>query len=65
MPDNLFYIDPELNFPVGQVFEVPDHYNGHQRGTWYYRSHFSETLRGPFMSSDAAQFHLIRDDDGA
>ena len=66
MPDaNLFQIFPDLSFPIGQVFEVPDQYNGNMRGTWYFRSHFSGTLHGPFMNRDAAQFHLNRDHDCA
>lgn len=66
MPDAaLLQINPGLHFPIGQVFEVPDQYNGHTRGTWYFRSHFSGTLNGPFMNKDAAQFHLNRDDDCA
>lgn len=63
--DNLLHIEPELEFPIGQVFEVPDQYNGHQRGTFYFRSLFSHCLRGPFKTQDEAAFHLCRDDDGA
>jgi len=58
-------IEPELHFPIGQVFEVPDQFNGHQRGTFYFRSLFTHALRGPFKTQDHASFCLIRDDDGA
>ncbi len=59
-------IRPKLHFPIGVVFEIPDQYNGHQRGTFYYRSRFTEALRGPFKTIDQAEFHLNRvDDDGA
>lgn len=58
-------IDPTLHFPIGKVFEVPDQYNGHQRGTFYFRSLFSHALRGPFKTAEEASFYLCRDDDGA
>jgi len=63
--NNLSRIDPELHFPIGQVFEVPDQYNGHQRGTFYFRSLFTHALRGTFKTQEQASFHLIRDDDGS
>lgn len=65
MTDNVRRIEPELHFPIGQVFEVPDQFNGHQRGTYYFRSIFNHQLRGPFKTPDEAAFYLLRDDDGA
>ena len=66
MTDNVGRIEPELQFPIGQVFQVPDHYNGHQRGTYYFRSIFPpHNIRGPFHTPDQASFHLLRDDDGS
>lgn len=57
--DNLLRMSPELHFPMNEVFEVPDEFNGHQRGTFYYRNS-SGTLRGPFMNPDEAGFDLCR-----
>ena len=65
MRSNLYRIEPKLNFPIGKAFEIPDHYNGHQRGTWYFRSVFSHNLIGPFKNEAEASFHLLRDNDGA
>jgi hypothetical protein len=37
--ENVFRMTPaELHFPVGVVFNVPDEFNGRQRGTNYFRS---------------------------
>lgn len=65
--ENVFRMTPpELHFPVGQVFNVPDEFNGRQRGTYYFRSVLSGRLRGPFLSSRMAQMTLTHDcDDGA
>lgn len=57
--DNLLRITPELHFPLNEVFEVPDEFNGHQRGTFYYRN-ARGTLRGPFMNTEEAGFDLCR-----
>jgi hypothetical protein len=65
-PTNLYRIDPQLHFPVGEVFRVPDEFNGKQRGTYYFRSIFSGRLRGPFISDTTAKLALHHDqDDGA
>lgn len=66
MHDNVFKIDPPLHFPKEVVFEIPDHFNGPSRGTFYYRT-WSGTLRGPFANEVHANFHLLRelDNDGA
>lgn len=57
--DNMLRIAPDLHFPIGQVFEVPDEFNGTQRGTFYYRS-TEGTLRGPFMNEAEADFMMRR-----
>ena len=59
---NVLRIEPELCFPIGTVFEIPDQFNGHQRGTFYFRSIYNWKLRGPFMTAEQASYHLIRDD---
>lgn len=56
---NLLRITPELHFPLNEVFEVPDEFNGHQRGTFYYRNSRG-VLRGPFMNTEEAGFDLCR-----
>lgn len=56
---NLLRINPELHFPQNEVFEVPDEFNGHQRGTFYYRNSRG-TLRGPFMNPEEAGYDLCR-----
>jgi hypothetical protein len=56
---NILRINPELSFPLNEIFEVPDEFNGHQRGTFYYRNS-SGVLRGPFMNAEEAGFHLCR-----
>jgi hypothetical protein len=58
---NLLRINPELHFPQNEVFEVPDEFNGHQRGTFYYRNGRG-VLRGPFMNAEEAGFDLCRHD---
>lgn len=58
-------IYPDLHFPVGQVFRVPDEFNGKRRGTYYFRSVFNGHLRGPFVSETSAKLALHYDDDGA
>jgi hypothetical protein len=66
--DNVFRMTPpELRFPVGQVFQIDDEFNGRQRGTFYFRSVLTGRLRGPFLSSRMAQLNLTHDcdDDGA
>lgn len=65
MTSEVHRMSPVLHFPVGSVFTVPDEYNGHQRGTHYYRSIFTGSMRGPFKTPDEAAFHLCRDDDRA
>lgn len=61
----LLRIHPQLHFPWGTPFEVPDESNGHQRGTWYYRAPFEQnTLRGPFHNEIEAQFHLDNEEAG-
>lgn len=55
----LLRISPELHFPLNEVFEVPDEFNGHQRGTYYYRNSRG-VLRGPFMNTEEAGFDLCR-----
>lgn len=57
--DNLLRIEPALHFPIGQVFEVPDEFNGTQRGTFYFRNADGK-LRGPFMNADEAEFMMKR-----
>jgi hypothetical protein len=56
---NILRVSPELHFPLNEVFEVPDEFNGHQRGTFYYRNG-SGVLRGPFMNPEEAGFDLCR-----
>jgi hypothetical protein len=56
---NIFRMSPELHFPLNEVFEVPDEFNGHQRGTFYYRNGRG-VLRGPFMNPEEAGFDLCR-----
>lgn len=65
MADNLLHIRPELHFPIGFVFEVKDGFNGHQRGTWYFRSIYNDKLNGPFKHEAEAEFHKMRDHDSA
>lgn len=55
----LLRIEPELHFPMNEVFEVPDEFNGHARGTFYYRNS-NGVLRGPFMNPEEAGFDLCR-----
>lgn len=62
---NVRRIDPELHFPIGFVFEVPDQFNGNQRGTWYFRSIYNDALIGPFKHEAEAEFHKMRDHDCA
>lgn len=57
---NILHIYPELHFPLEQVFEVPDEFNGSQRGTHYYRT-ARGTLRGPFANEAEAGFYLERE----
>jgi len=45
---------PQLRFPVGRPFEVPDQFNGKERGTWYYRAVQGGHLHGPFHTELAA-----------
>lgn len=52
-------ISPDLHFPIGQVFEVPDEFNGAKRGTHYFRD-MEGVLRGPFMNADEADFMMQR-----
>lgn len=61
----LLAIDPDLHFPVGEVFQVSDTFNGKRRGTYYFRSPFSGRLRGPFISDLTAKLALHHDQDGA
>lgn len=61
----LFEFRPKLHFPVGTPFEVTDEFNGHQRGTWYYRSPFNGQLRGPFHHFEQASLYLSREENGA
>lgn len=59
-------VHPVLHFPIGIQFEVTDTYNGHQRGTWYYRTPFpGHVLRGPYHSYEAASYFLSKEDDGS
>lgn len=53
----LLTIKTNMQWPLGQVFEIPDQYNGHQRGTFYYRNAHGECC-GPFHNYDAAQWDL-------
>lgn len=55
----LLRINPELHFPILEVFEVPDEFNGQARGTFYYRT-LEGVLRGPFMNFAEGDFHLRR-----
>lgn len=61
----LHEIHPELHFPVGEVFRVPDNFNGKNRGTYYFRSLFNGRLRGPFLSDLMAKLALHHDQNGA
>ncbi len=56
-------IKPKLHFPLGIPFEVPDQYNGHRRGSWYFRNPHSGGLRGPFGTYDAASYFLSKESD--
>lgn len=58
----LLRIDPLLHFPIGYPFEVPDAYNGKERGTWYYRSPVTGVLRGPFASMPIAGVTMVNED---
>lgn len=60
----LLAIDPDIHFPVGEVFRVPDEFNGKRRGTYYFRSLYSGRLRGPFISDTSAKLALFHDQDG-
>jgi hypothetical protein len=62
----LLAIDPDLHFPVGQVFRIEDEFNGRRRGTYYFRSVYNGHLRGPFLSETMARISLHHEyDDGA
>lgn len=63
--ENVHWISPELSFPIGVVFQVPDEFNGKNRGTYYFRSPHNHALRGPFISPLSAKLALHHDDDGA
>jgi hypothetical protein len=54
----LLQIRPTLRFKRGEVFEVPDEYNGHQRGTFYFRDESYGALHGPFLTFDEAEYEL-------
>lgn len=58
----LLRIDPNLHFPIGYPFEVPDGYNGKHRGTWYYRSPLTGALRGPFTSMPIAGVTMVNEE---
>lgn len=45
-------------WPWGVVFEVKDEYNGHQRGTYYFREPINGDVIGPFRLFEDAQHAL-------
>jgi hypothetical protein len=55
----LLQIRPALHFKRGVVFEVPDMYNGHQRGTFYFRDDSYGALHGPYLTLDEAEHELL------
>lgn len=57
----LLRINPPLSFPIGEVFRVPDTFNGKERGEFYFRSPFTHNLHGPFHDRLAARTALCRD----
>lgn len=54
---NILHIKTNMQWPLGQVFEVPDQFNGHQRGTFYFRDAYGD-CQGPFKYFVEAQHHL-------
>lgn len=59
--DNIVAMQPKsLHFPIGKVFHVNDQFNGHQRGTYWYRTE-QGSLRGPFHDEAAANFYMNRE----
>ena len=58
---NVLQIRPSLNFPIGRVFEVTDEFNGHQRGTFYFRSLFTHQINGPYKTQEEAAYFLLHD----
>lgn len=58
----LLQMNPELHFPWGRPFQVHDEYNGHQRGTWYFRSRSTGVLNGPFRNFDEAEHVMDREE---
>jgi hypothetical protein len=66
--DNIRMMRPTLHFPVGQVFEVPDSFNGPKRGTFYFRDPTTPGFPayGPFKTAERARLYMeARHDDCA
>lgn len=53
----LLKIKTDMQWPLGQVFEIPDQFNGHQRGTFYFRDSYGD-CQGPFHHFAEAQHNL-------
>jgi hypothetical protein len=53
----LLHIKPKMQWPLGQVFQVKDEFNGHQRGTYYFRNVNGDCV-GPFQHFLGAQHKL-------
>jgi hypothetical protein len=53
----LLAIDPDIHFPLLQVFKTGDGFNK-ERGTWFYRNQAGH-MEGPFKSETTANMHLL------
>jgi hypothetical protein len=55
---NILHIKTDMQWPWGVPFRIPDQFNGHQRGEWYFREPLRGDCTGPFMNIDEATHEL-------
>lgn len=54
----LLHVNPVLHWPFRQPFQILDQRNGPTRGTWFYRSAFTDSIWGPFHSEEDAETYM-------
>lgn len=52
---DILRIEPNLHFPFCEPFQVLGHTKGQKRGTWFYRSAFTNSIWGPFRDEAEAE----------